>query len=151
MKPARGAPVAGLLLLALLALAAMALRLLIDRDLDGVVSLAWHGGGVLGLRLTAMATGAIVGVSLAVSGVMLQALLRNPLASPFILGVSAGAGLGVMGALFVNHQAGRTVIPEGGHMLPAMAGALGDKRVVSVKIFRAKRPLLFASYTNDAR
>ncbi len=120
----RDVPIIGLVVLAVIAMAAMALRLFIDRGLDASVSLAWPGADVLNLRAMAMLAGAVVGVSLAVSGVMLQALLRNPLASPFILGVSAGAGLGVMTALYVNFKAGREVIPEGGHMLPAMAGAV---------------------------
>jgi len=130
VKRQREVPIVGLVLLAIVALAAMALRLLIDRDLDGAVSLVVPNGDVLQLRATALAAGAIVGVSLAVSGVLLQALLRNPLASPFILGVSAGAGLGVMTALYVNYRMGRTVIPEGGHILPAMAGAIATLLVV---------------------
>lgn len=127
-----GVPILGLTLLAILALAAMALRLFIERSLDGSVSLAWQSGDILQLRATALAAGAVVGVSLAVSGVLLQALLRNPLASPFILGVSSGAGLGVMTALYVNYRIGREVIPEGGHMLPAMAGAIVVLIVVSM-------------------
>ncbi|MEM9021356.1 MAG: iron ABC transporter permease [Planctomycetota bacterium] len=47
-------------------------------------------------RLEPLATAAIVGVALALSGVCLQALLRNPLAEPYILGLSTGAGLGIM-------------------------------------------------------
>jgi iron complex transport system permease protein len=38
--------------------------------------------------------GALVGASLAVSGVLFQALLRNPLADPYVLGISGGAALG---------------------------------------------------------
>jgi len=47
-------------------------------------------------RLEHLAVAAIVGVALALSGVALQALLRNPLAEPYILGLSTGAGLGIM-------------------------------------------------------
>lgn len=46
------------------------------------------------LRLNRLLTGFIVGAALACSGVILQALLRNPLADPYVLGVSSGAGLG---------------------------------------------------------
>jgi iron complex transport system permease protein len=42
---------------------------------------------------------AIVGAGLAAAGVTLQALLRNPLADPYILGISSGAGLGAMLAI----------------------------------------------------
>lgn len=51
---------------------------------------------LIGIRLQRLAVAAIVGSALAVSGVALQALLRNPLAEPYILGLSTGAGLGIM-------------------------------------------------------
>ena len=47
-------------------------------------------------RLPRVLAGALVGASLASSGVVFKALLRNPLATPFTLGVSAGASLGAM-------------------------------------------------------
>lgn len=47
------------------------------------------------LRLPRVATAACVGASLAVSGFMLQGLLRNPLVDPFLTGVSAGSGAAV--------------------------------------------------------
>lgn len=50
-------------------------------------------------RLPRVLAGALVGSTLAAAGVVLQALLRNPLATPFTLGVSAGAALGAMSAL----------------------------------------------------
>jgi iron complex transport system permease protein len=50
-------------------------------------------------RLPRVLAGALVGATLAAAGVVLQALLRNPLATPFTLGVSAGAALGAMLAI----------------------------------------------------
>src|SRR5262245_29172562 len=50
---------------------------------------------VLQLRMPRVILGFLVGGSLASVGVMLQALLRNPLADPYILGVSSGSALGV--------------------------------------------------------
>jgi iron complex transport system permease protein len=50
-------------------------------------------------RLPRVLAGALVGAALAASGVVLQALLRNPLATPFTLGVSAGGALGAMLAI----------------------------------------------------
>jgi iron complex transport system permease protein len=47
-------------------------------------------------RLPRVLAGALVGAALASAGVVFQALLRNPLATPFTLGVSAGASLGAM-------------------------------------------------------
>ncbi len=63
--------------------------------------------GILEIRLWRVALGALVGGSLAVSGAVLQTVLRNPLAEPYVLGLSAGAGLGtalciVLGGLAVS-------------------------------------------------
>lgn len=60
---------------------------------------AWEGlepdrAIVLGLRLPRAVLAALVGFALAAAGTSLQALLRNPLAEPFVLGVSGGAALG---------------------------------------------------------
>jgi iron complex transport system permease protein len=54
---------------------------------------------LIGLRLPRVILGALVGAALAAAGVALQALLRNPLAEPFVLGVSGGAALGGTAAL----------------------------------------------------
>ena len=51
------------------------------------------------LRLPRVVLAAIVGVALSTSGATLQPLLRNPLADPFVLGVSGGAALGATVAL----------------------------------------------------
>jgi iron complex transport system permease protein len=48
------------------------------------------------VRIPRVLLAAMVGAALAGSGVVFQALLRNPLADPYILGVSSGAGLGAM-------------------------------------------------------
>ncbi len=53
-------------------------------------------------RLPRVLAAAMVGSALAASGVVFQALLRNPLATPFTLGVSAGSALGAMLALTVG-------------------------------------------------
>jgi len=57
---------------------------------------------ILNLRLISAVSALIVGSALAVSGVYLQTLLRNPLASPYILGLAAGAGLGVAASTFIT-------------------------------------------------
>jgi iron complex transport system permease protein len=48
------------------------------------------------IRLPRILLACLVGAALACSGVVFQALLRNPLADPYILGISSGAGLGTM-------------------------------------------------------
>ena len=54
---------------------------------------------VFGVRLPRVALGALVGAALATAGALFQALLRNPLADPFVLGVSGGAAVGGIAAL----------------------------------------------------
>jgi len=51
------------------------------------------------LRLIRLAEAAMVGAALAVAGMALQGLLRNPLADPYILGVSSGSGVGVLAGM----------------------------------------------------
>lgn len=79
-------------------------------------------------RLPQAVTALLAGAALAVSGLMLQTSLRNPLAGPSILGISAGAGLGVavVMLLFGGSVAlgsislgGRTAV-----LLGALAGSL---------------------------
>ena len=54
------------------------------------------------IRLPRLAMGMAVGAALAVSGVLLQGLFRNPLADPGIVGISAGAGLGAVLAIVLG-------------------------------------------------
>ena len=55
---------------------------------------------IMSVRLPRILLAALVGASLSVAGVVFQALLRNPLADPYILGISAGSAVGaVMGIL----------------------------------------------------
>jgi iron complex transport system permease protein len=54
---------------------------------------------VFDLRLPRIVLGALVGAALSVAGAGFQALLRNPLADPYVLGVSSGASLGAVLAL----------------------------------------------------
>jgi len=51
---------------------------------------------IFNLRLQRIILAAVVGGALSVSGLIFQAILRNPLADPYILGVSSGGGLGVV-------------------------------------------------------
>lgn len=59
---------------------------------------------VFDLRLPRILLGILVGASLSVAGASFQALLRNPLADPFVLGVSSGAALGSILAMIVVPQ-----------------------------------------------
>jgi len=54
------------------------------------------------IRLPRIVLAALVGAALAVAGTALQALLRNPLADPYVLGISSGAALGDIAALWIG-------------------------------------------------
>ncbi len=56
---------------------------------------------ILDLRLARIALAIIAGGGLAVAGTALQAILRNSLAEPYLLGTSSGAGLGAVLALMM--------------------------------------------------
>ena len=77
-------------------------------------------------RLPRALAAALVGGTLAAAGVVFQGLLRNPLATPYTLGVSAGASLGAMLAITFGAR-----WPVGGVELASLAGALcrGVRRV----------------------
>jgi len=89
---------------------------------------ALAGGGdavasdiVLGIRLPRVALAGVVGASLAVAGVLFQALLRNPLADPFILGISGGAALGGIAVLAFGSALG---VAQSAVPFAAFGGAL---------------------------
>ncbi len=83
---------------------------------------------VMDLRLPRVALAALVGACLAAAGVLYQALFRNALADPYILGVSSGAGLGAA-LTFAAGGAGAAVLwaPP----LAAFAGALATILLVA--------------------
>jgi len=83
---------------------------------------------VLGLRAGRAACGAIVGAALGLSGLLLQNLLRNPLASPDILGIASGASLAVTIAIVLGGGASGAVALW--HAGPALAGAAASLAIV---------------------
>ncbi|HAP49805.1 MAG: iron ABC transporter permease [Muribaculaceae bacterium] len=83
---------------------------------------------VLQSRLPMIATAALAGAALSVSGLLLQTTFNNPLAGPSILGVSTGAGLGVAIIMLatggtVGSMFGQTVGSYVATLLGALAGA----------------------------
>jgi iron complex transport system permease protein len=96
---------------------ARALAALFGADPSGpAADIVWR------VRLPRVVLGALVGAALACSGVLFQALLRNPLADPFVLGVSGGAALGGILALSLAGPLGLgyAAVPPA-----AFAGAMG--------------------------
>lgn len=77
---------------------------------------------IVDVRLPRVLLAAVVGAALALSGAIYQALFRNPLADPYILGVSSGAGLGAMLALVATSTA--TGLRFGAVPAAAFTGAL---------------------------
>ncbi|GAA0447543.1 iron ABC transporter permease [Lentibacillus halophilus] len=63
---------------------------------------AMHTNIIVDIRLPRVLLAGLVGGSLAISGAVFQGLLQNPLADPYILGVSSGASVGAVATLFFN-------------------------------------------------
>lgn len=83
------------------------------------------------LRLPRVLTAAAVGAGLALSGAVIQALTRNPLADPYLLGLSSGASLGAVSVLLLGAAVVLPVAAFAGAMLAmaatlTLAGALGS-------------------------
>ena len=88
-----------------------------------------------GLRAPRAVAAAVVGAALGLAGAVMQGLLRNPLAEPGVLGVSAGGGLGAAGAIAL----GVAALP-GAVELSALAGALAAGAIVVVAAARFREP-----------
>ena len=76
------------------------------------------------LRLPKMLTAILAGVALSVSGMMMQTLFRNPLAGPYILGVSSGACLGVAVVTMLQVAGGGLQIASGSIAAAAIIGSI---------------------------
>jgi hypothetical protein len=121
-------PASRLALLALLLLAALLLGVGVGAVPLGPAAVlgALAGSGedatltiVRDLRSPRVVLAALVGAGLAASGATFQALLRNPLAEPYILGVSGGAAVGAVGAILLGLSATAWAVP-----IAAFAGAI---------------------------
>ena len=143
---ARLLPSTTLLLLAAAGIASIAIALAVGSvqvpwsELIGAVGGPTASGGavdiVLGLRLPRALAGFAVGALLALAGALLQALLRNPLADPYVLGISGGAAVAALLAL----AAGAGVA---GVQIAAFGGAL----VTLLLLFMLARRALYATDT----
>ena len=95
---------------------------------------------VLDFRLPKAITAILVGSGLSICGLLMQTLFRNPLAGPFVLGISSGASLGVallllgssvFGGLFLSNSISNWSL--------AIAASLGAFLVLSAVIIAANR------------
>ena len=82
------------------------------------------------LRLPRILAAALVGAALGMSGCLLQGMLRNSLADPFVLGISAGAGLVAIGC--ITFSVSTVYLPLG-----AWLGAMGTAAIVYILGYRA--------------
>jgi iron complex transport system permease protein len=105
---------------------AISLREVFDRSIPFADNL--HAQIFFVARLPRVLAAAMVGSALAASGVVFQALLRNPLATPYTLGVSAGAALGAMLALTLDLESG--IVGFSAVPIASFAGALGAVAIV---------------------
>ena len=88
---------------------------------------------LLDLRMPRVATALLAGAALALSGAQMQAVFRNPLADPHIMGVSAGAGLGAAIATLLMAGAGGSLLAG----LSVSAAAFLGAGLISVAIILA--------------
>src|SRR5258708_4205963 len=96
-----------------------------------------YGMMVIEIRLPRILVGIVVGASLSVAGTSFQALLRNPLADPYVLGVSSGAALGAILALIVEpHLA---ISPEFAALFTPVGAFLGATATIAAVYFLGRR------------
>jgi hypothetical protein len=124
-----GRALAILAALAAAALAALALALVIGSvPVDGAAILGALTGAtsdtnaaiVRELRLPRALAAFAVGGLLALAGALMQVLLRNPLADPYVLGISGGAAVGALGAMLAGAAALVTAAALGGALLSTL-------------------------------
>ena len=92
---------------------------------------------IFSVRLPRIIFAGIVGASLSLSGVVFQALLRNPLADPYVLGISGGSALGAIIGILVGAGSFYLGVP-----LLAFFGALATVFLVFVVAGGGRGPLL---------
>jgi iron complex transport system permease protein len=104
-----------------------------------------YGMIVIDIRLPRILLGILVGASLAVAGTSFQALLRNPLADPYVLGVSSGAALGAIVALIFEPYL--AISPELAAMFTPLGAFLGAGATIAAVYFLGRREGIIDSTT----
>ncbi len=96
-------------------------RVMLHRSLEGSLEWGWSEAAA-SLRVSAVLSAVSAGAALAMAGMLLQGMLRNPLASPFVLGLGGGAQAAVAVATLVAWRAGGAV-GTAGELAVASVGA----------------------------
>lgn len=97
---------------------------------------------ILKFRLPKALTAVLAGAALAVSGLQMQTLFRNPLAGPFVLGINAGASLGVALVVLTVGATGSTLLAGlglTGDFGIVIAATLGAALVMGLVLLVARR------------
>ncbi len=96
-------------------------------------------------RLPRAITAVLVGAGLGISGLQMQTLFRNPLAGPFVLGISSGASLGVAILVLASYSLGGILIGSGitgwGTVIAASLGAGFVFLIILLVSFRVKESM----------
>jgi len=92
-------------------------------------------------RLPKAVTAVFVGAALSVSGLMMQTLFRNPLAGPFVLGISSGSSLGVALVVLASTSLGVSLLEVGflGKWVVILAASLGAFAVLLLVVLVSVR------------
>jgi iron complex transport system permease protein len=97
---------------------------------------------ILHFRLPRAVAAVLVGASLGLSGLQMQTLFRNPLAGPFVLGISSGASLGVALLVLASYGIAGTLISGGLGgwimVIAAFSGAMGVFILVMAVSYRVR-------------
>lgn len=94
---------------------------------------------IIDYRLPKAITAALAGSALAISGLLMQTLFRNPLAGPFVLGISSGASLGVAILVLGSSFLGLSLGAISGNYALTIAASLGSFGVLLMVIAAASR------------
>ena len=118
--------IAGMALIAMLAMADLSIgdmhfSILSPGDIGAAV--------LLKLRIPRIITAILAGASLALSGLQMQSVFRNPLTDPHIMGISSGASLGAAIAIIASTGATASVITAG-TVMAALTGAAASAAIV---------------------
>lgn len=154
--PGRGAAVGALIIAALVAGLVLCLGLHLATGsvfipLPDVLSVLLGGDPekpvwaqiILQLRIPRTITAMLAGAALSIGGLQMQTLFRNPLADPFVLGISAGASLGVaivaMGASGLGLAAAMAAAGIGADISIAAGASVGAAAVFAIVMLVARR------------
>ena len=96
-----------------------------------------YGMIVVDIRLPRILLAIVVGASLSVAGTSFQALLRNPLADPYVLGVSSGASVGAILALMLEGQL--ALSPQFAGLITPLGAFIGAAATITGVYFLGRR------------